>query len=140
MKQDNRKRKQPDDEIKYRSDVSRGTTCMLIGIAAALFGDTALYFRWWPMVLLMFVTLLISVVWLVRERQRKDRIDYENYCRIRRAISTLEGKIDGKKEDDFFLNLDQDKPIKSNVRPGSRPSEEYKAMIGGEVLDAGRKD
>lgn len=132
MKKTNNNRRESDGE--YRSDVSRGTACMLIGIAAALFGDTALYFRWWPMMLLCFVTLLICVIRLVKERQRKDRSDYEKYRRIRRAISELESKIDGEDKDkvDISALLEADKPAKNNVRPGSRPSEAYKALIGGE--------
>lgn len=123
----------------YHPASTKGTAAFLIGVACALFGDTCLYFRFAPGVLVFFVALLICVVWIVKERQRQDREHYKQYKKMREWAY---GKDEEPEEKDVDLkidySLDGEKFKKGGVRPGSRPSEEYKKRI--EKRDAGKKD
>lgn len=128
MKEKNRRETAPTEE-QYRPELNRGTVCMLIGIAAALAGDTALYFKWWAVGLLCYVVLLISVVWLVKESRRKDRSDYEQWRRMRKALKEVEDFEDRLDTVETNLDLKADKPARSNIRPGSVQSETFKRMM-----------
>ena len=116
----------PGDE--YRPEVNRGTACMLIGIAAASAGNTALYFEWYPLSFLLFLVVVVCAAWLVRERRRKDRSDYDRYRRTRGALNLHDNEIENIKTE---LTLKADKPARSNIRPGSRQSDQYKILVGG---------
>lgn len=110
----------------YHPASTKGTAAFLIGIAAALFGDTLLYFRFLPGALLCFVVLLICVVWIVKSRQTQDRKHYKEYRRINRAINETKSDIETIMTN---LSLKADKPAKSNIRPGSKQSESYYKML-----------
>ena len=106
----------------YHNQSIKGSACFILGIASALVGDTALYFRWYPVCLLAFVIVAICVVWLIRERQRQDRQYYENYKKLRKNINRLKAETESLRTE---LELKADKPAKSNIRTGSHPSNEY---------------
>ena len=141
-KQKDRRDVTPNDlpEEEYRPDINKGTACFLVGIAAALAGDTALYFRWYALGLLFYVILLICVVWIVKERKNKDRNDYRRYRKISEALNQIENF--DKRLDTLETNLDlkADRPARSNIRPGSRQSEQYKVLIGGAEHDSRTED
>ena len=69
--------------------------------------------------------VLIAVVWLVKERWRKDRSDYEQYRRTRKALDMHGNDIEELKTN---LDLKADRPARSNIRPGSGQSEQYKLL------------
>ena len=123
-------------EIEYRPDINRGTSCMLIGIASASAFNTALYFKWYPLAFLFAVIVLIAVVWLVRERQRKDRSDYKKYHIINEALDKFEKFDERISTVETNLDMKADRPAKSNIRPGSRQSAQYKVLIGGGEVDS----
>lgn len=138
MKTDrNRHERDRQDDYVLSGHIKKAIIYFLVGVAAALAGDTAMFFRWWGVMILFYALFIIVCVWMVKELKRQDRIDYENYRRTRYAISRQEGEINDLKKE---LSRKADKPVGSNIRPGSRPSEAFLKLIGGEALDDRRED
>lgn len=137
MNNDNKRRDiAPEDE--YTPNPTKLLAPFLIGVAAALAGDTAMYYKWFAVAVLCYVILAISIVWIVRSVIRKDRAEYHLWRRFSDALNKVDGFEDrlDKVETNLSLetNLDPkaDKPARSNIRPGSVQSDRYKEMTGGE--------
>ncbi len=120
----------PEDE--YTPNPTKLLAPFLIGVAAALAGDTAMYFNWIAFAVLCYVILAISIVWIVRSVIRKDRAEYHMWRRLSAALNQVE-KFEGRLDTlETNLDLKADKPERSNIRPGSVQSDRYKEMTGGE--------
>ena len=128
----------PEDE--YTPNPTKLLAPFLIGVAAALAGDTAMYFNWIAFAVLCYVILAVSIVWIVRAELRKGRAEYHMWRRLSDALNQVE-KFEGRLdtiETNLDLNLETnldlkaDKPARSNIRPGSVQSDRYKEMTGGE--------
>ncbi len=139
MNNDNKRRDvAPEDE--YTPNPTKLLAPFLIGVAAALAGDTAMYFNWIAFAFLCYVILAVSIVWIVRAELRKGRAEYHMWRRLSDALNQVE-KFEGRLdtiETNLDLNLETnldlkaDKPARSNIRPGSVQSDRYKEMTGGE--------
>ena len=139
MNNDNKRRDAAPEE-EYVPNPTKLLAPFLIGVAAALAGDTAMYFNWIAFAVLCNVILAISIVWIVRAVTRKDRAEYHLWRRFSNAMNEVE---DFKERLDTFetnLNLKADKPARSNIRPGSVQSDRYKELLGGGDLDSGSED
>ncbi len=133
MNNDNNRRDvAPEDE--YTPNPTKLLAPFLMGVAAALAGDTAMYFNWIAFAVLCYVILAVSIVWIVRAELRKGRAEYHMWRRLSDALNQVEkfeGRLDTL-ETNLDLNLKADKPARSNIRPGSVQSDRYKEMTGGE--------
>ena len=112
----------------------------LVGIAATMAGDTALFYKQIAPALLFYVIVAISIVWIIRAEMKKERADYHMWRRVSDALNKVdgfEGRLDKVETD---LSLKADKPARSNIRPGSRQSDRYKKMTGGATGDDRSKD
>ena len=128
----------PEDE--YTPNPTKLLAPFLIGVAAALAGDTAMYFNWIAFAVLCFVILAISIVWIVRAVIRKDRAEYHLWRRFSNAMNEVEGFKERLDTFETNLNLKADKPARSNIRPGSVQSDRYRELLGGGDLDGGSED
>ena len=131
---DNRRR-EVENEEEYVQNPAKLLAPFLIGVAAALAGDTAMYFNWIAFAILCYVILAVSVVWIVRAVIRKDRAEYHLWRRFSSAMNEVEGFKERLDTFETNLNLKADKPARSNIRPGSVQSDRYKEMSGGEKRD-----
>ena len=136
----NNKRRDAATEDEYTPNPTKLLAPFLIGVAAALAGDTAMYFNWIAFAVLCYVILAVSIVWIVRAELRKGRAEYHMWRRLSDALNQVE-KFEGRLdtiETNLDLNLETnldlkaDKPARSNIRPGSVQSDRYKEMTGGE--------
>lgn len=136
----NNKRRDAAPEEEYVPNPAKLLAPFLSGVAAALAGDTAMYFKWFAVAILCYVILAVSIVWIVKAELRKGRAEYHQWRRFSNALNEIE-KFK-KRLDTFETNLDlkADKPARSNIRPGSRQSDRYKKMTGGGGLDGGSED
>lgn len=123
----------PEDE--YTPNPTKLLTPFLIGVAAALAGDTAMYYKWFAVAILCYVILAISIVWIIRAELRKGRAEYHMWRRLSDALNQVE-KFEGRLDTiETNLDLKADKPARSNIRPGSVQSDRYKEMSGGKKRD-----
>ena len=134
------KRREVENEEEYVQNPAKLLAPFLIGIAAALAGDTAMYFNWIAFAVLCYVILAISIVWIVRAVIRKDRAEYHLWRRLSNAMNEVEGFKERLDTFETNLNLKADKPARSNIRPGSVQSDRYRELIGGGDLDGGSED
>ena len=134
------KRREVENEEEYVQNPAKLLAPFLIGVAAALAVDTAMYFNWIAFAVLFYVILTVSIVWIVRAVIRKDRAEYHLWRRFSDALNKVEGFE--RRLDTLETNLDlkADKPARSNIRPGSVQSERYRELLGGESLDGGSED
>lgn len=145
MNNDNNRRDvAPEDE--YTPNPTKLLAPFLIGVAAALAGDTAMYFNWIAFAVLCYVILAISILWIVRAELRKGRAEYHMWRRVSDALNKVDGFEDRLDKVETNLSLETnlcpkaDKPARSNIRPGSRQSDRYKKMTGGATGDNRRED
>ena len=139
MNNDNKRRDAAPKE-EYTPNPAKLLAPFLIGVAAALVGDTAMYFNWIAFAVLCFVILAISIVWIVRAELRKERAEYHMWRRLSDALNQVE-KFEGRLDTlETNLDLKADKPARSNIRPGSVQSDRYRELIGGGGLDGGSED
>lgn len=124
-------------EYKTSGDTRKTIVFFLVGLLAAYAADTAMYYQVWAVMVLMIALLAFCCVMIVKDMRRRDRHAYENYLRLRNAINVV--AKESEQEDEIDINIDVLKPKKTNVRPGSRPSAEYKKMVG-DTFDIGRED
>ena len=134
------KRRAPAPEDEYTPNPTKLLAPFLIGVAAALAGDTAMYFNWIAFAILCYVILAVSIVWIVRAVIRKDRAEYHLWRRFSNAMNEVEGFKERLDTFETNLNLKADKPARSNIRPGSVQSDRYRELLGGESLDGGSED
>ena len=80
MNNDKRHDAAPEDE--YTPNPTKLLAPFLIGVAAALAGDTAMYFNWIAFAVMCYVILAVSIVWIVRAVIRKDRAEYHLWRRF----------------------------------------------------------
>ena len=134
------KRREVENEEEYVQNPAKLLAPFLIGVAAALAGDTAMYFNWIAFAVLCYVIMAISIVWIVRSVIRKERAEYHMWRRLSDALNQVE-KFEGRLDTlETNLDLKADKPARSNIRPGSVQSERYRELLGGESLDGGSED
>ena len=107
----------------------------LVGIAATMAGDTALFYKQIAPALLFYVIVAICIVWIIRAEMKKERADYHMWRRVSDALNKVDGFEDRLDKVETDLSLKADKPARSNIRPGSRQSDRYKKMAGGEKRD-----
>ena len=138
MNNDKRRDVAPEEE--YTPNPTKLLAPFLIGVAAALAGDTAMYFNWIAFAVLCYVILAISIVWIIRAELRKGRDEYHMWRRLSNALNEIEKYK--KRIDTLETNLDlkADKPARSNIRPGSVQSDRYRELLGGESLDGRSED
>lgn len=122
-------------EYKTSGDTRKTIVYFFVGLFAAYAADTAMYYQAWVFMVLMVVVLAICCVMIVKDLKRRDRHAYENYLRLRNAINVVSKQ--SEHDEPIDINIDVLKPQKTNVRPGSRPSAEYKKMVGDTVDDRG---
>ena len=139
MNNDNNRRDvAPEDE--YTPNPTKLLAPFLMGVAAALAGDTAMYFNWIAFAVLCYVILAVSIVWIVRAELRKGRAEYHMWRRLSDALNQVE-KFEGRLDTlETNLDLKADKPARSNIRPGSVQSDRYRELLGGESLDGRSED
>lgn len=138
MNNDKRREVTPKEE--YTPNPAKLLAPFLIGVAAALAGDTAMYFKWFAVAILCYVILAVSIVWIVRAELRKGRAEYHMWRRLSDALNEIE-KFEGRLDTlETNLDLKADKPARSNIRPGSVQSDRYRELIGGGGLDGGSED
>ena len=139
MNNDNNRRDvAPEDE--YTPNPTKLLAPFLMGVAAALAGDTAMYFNWIAFAVLCYVILAGSIVWIVRADLRKGRAEYHMWRRLSDALNQVE-KFEGRLDTlETNLDLKADKPARSNIRPGSVQSDRYRELLGGESLDGRSED
>ena len=131
MNNDNKRRDAAPEE-EYIPNPTKLLAPFLSGVAAALAGDTAMYFKWFAVAVFCYVILAVSVVWIVRSMIRKERAEYHMWRRLSDALNQVE-KFEGRLDTlETNLDLKADKPARSNIRPGSVQSDRYKEMTGGE--------
>lgn len=116
-------------EYKTSGDTRKTIVFFLVGLFAAYAADTAMYYQVWSVMVLMIALLAFCCVMIVKDMRRRDRHAYENYLRLRNAINVVAKEAE-QEEGEIDINIDVLKPKKTNVRPGSRPSAEYKKMVG----------
>lgn len=116
-------------EYKTSGDTRKTIVFFLVGLLAAYAADTAMYYQVWSVMVLMIALLAFCCVMIVKDMRRRDRHAYENYLRLRNAINVVAKEAE-QEEGEIDINIDVLKPKKTNVRPGSRPSAEYKKMVG----------
>lgn len=121
-------------EYKTSGDTRRTIVFFLVGLLAAYAADTAMYYQAFAVMVLMIALFAFCCVMIVKDMRRRDRHAYENYLRLRNAINVV--ARESEQEDEIDINIDVLKPKKTNVRPGSRPSAEYKKMVG-DTVDVG---
>lgn len=124
-----------DKEYKTSGDTRKTIVFFLVGLLAAYAADTAMYYQVWAVMVLMIALLAFCCVMIVKDMRRRDRHAYENYLRLRNAINVVAKEAE-QEEGEIDINIDVLKPKKTNVRPGSRPSAEYKKMVG-DIDDVG---
>ncbi|WP_405357277.1 hypothetical protein [Ruminococcus sp.] len=118
----------------------------LVGIAATMAGDTALFYKQIAPALLFYVIVAICIVWIIRAEMKKERADYHMWRRVSDALNKVDGFEDRLDKVETNLSLETnlgpkaDKPARSNIRPGSRQSDRYKKMTGGATGDDRSKD
>ena len=118
----------------------------LVGIAATMAGDTALFYKQIAFALLCYVIVAICIVWIIRAEMKKERADYHMWRRVSDALNKVDGFEDRLDKVETNLSLETnlgpkaDKPARSNIRPGSRQSDRYKKMTGGATGDNRRED
>ena len=139
MNNDNKRRDAAPEE-EYVPNPAKLLAPFLSGVAAALAGDTAMYYKWFAFAVLCYVILAISIVWIVRAVIRKDRAEYHLWRRFSSAMNEVEGFKERLDTFETNLNLKADKPARSNIRPGSVQSDRYRELLGGESLDGGSED
>lgn len=121
-------------EYKTSGDTRKTIVFFLVGLLAAYAADTAMYYQVFAVMVLMIALFAFCCVMIVKDMRRRDRHAYENYLRLRNAINVV--AKESEQEDEIDINIDVLKPKKTNVRPGSRPSAEYKKMVG-DTVDVG---
>ena len=134
------KRRDVAPEEEYVPNPAKLLAPFLSGVAAALAGDTAMYFNWIAFAVLCDVILAVSIVWIVRAVIRKDRAEYHLWRRLSNAMNEVEGFKERLDTFETNLNLKADKPARSNIRPGSVQSDRYRELLGGGDLDGGSED
>lgn len=112
----------------------------LVGIAATMAGDTALFYKQIAPALLFYVIVAICIVWIIRAEMKKERADYHMWRSVSKALNKVDGFEDRLDKVETDLSLKADKPARSNIRPGSRQSDRYKKMTGGATGDNRRED
>lgn len=138
MNNDNKRREAVPEE--YTQNPAKLIPPFLVGIAATMAGDTALFYKQIAPALLFYVIVAISIVWIIRAEMKKERADYHMWRSVSKALNKVdgfEGRLDKVETD---LSLKADKPARSNIRPGSRQSDRYKKMTGGATGDNRRED
>lgn len=139
MNNDNKRRDAAPEE-EYIPNPTKLLPPFLSGVAAALAGDTAMYFNWIAFAVLCYVILAVSIVWIVRAELRKERAEYHMWRRLSDALNQVE-KFEGRLDTlETNLDLKADKPARSNIRPGSVQSDRYRELIGGGDLDGRSED
>lgn len=128
MQTDKSRRDAAPEEI-YVPNLAKSIAPFLIGLAAALAGDTALYFGWYAAALLCYVILMISIVWIVKAQRRREKADYHLYRRISKDLNMIEEFEKRLSTAETNLDLKADKPARSNIRPGSVQSDVFMSMI-----------
>lgn len=133
-------------EEEYIPNPAKLLAPFLIGVAAALAGDTAMYFNWIAFAVLCYVILAVSIVWIIRAELRKGRAEYHMWRRFSDALNKVDGFEDRLDKVETNLSLETnlgpkaDKPARSNIRPGSVQSDRYRELIGGDDRDGGSED
>lgn len=112
----------------------------LVGIAATMAGDTALFYKQIAPALLFYVIVAICIVWIVRAVISKKNADYHLWRRVRNALNEVDEIKERLNTLETNLSLKADKPARSNIRPGSRQSDRYKKMTGGATGENRRED
>lgn len=92
---------------------------------------------WVPFILLFFLTSILSLLWFSKLVKQYERAEYRRHRSDSERYNEIEKRFEHIEE---VLRQKADKPAKSNVRPGSRPSEQYQMMIGGGSLEHRRED
>ena len=138
MNNDNNRREAVPEE--YTPNPAKLIPPFLVGIAATMAGDTALFYKQIAPALLFYVIVTISIVWIIRAELRKGRAEYHMWRRLSDALNQVE-KFE-RRLDTLETNLDlkADKPARSNIRPGSVQSDRYRELLGGESLDGRSED
>lgn len=139
MNNDNNRRDvAPEDE--YTPNPAKLIPPFLVGIAATMAGDTALFYKQIAPALLFYVIVAICIVWIIRAELKKERADYHMWRSVSKALNKVDGFEDRLNTLETNLSLKADKPARSNIRPGSRQSDRYKKMTGGATGDNRRED
>lgn len=118
----------------------------LVGLAATMAGDKALFYKQIAPALLFYVIVAICIVWIVRAVMKKERADYHMWRRVSDALNKVDGFEDRLDKVETNLSLETnlgpkaDKPARSNIRPGSVQSDRYRELLGGDGRDGGSED
>ena len=133
MNNDNKRREAAPEE--YTPNPAKLIPPFLVGIAATMAGDTALFYKQIAPALLFYVIVAICIVWIVRAVMKKERADYHMWRSVSKALNKVDGFEDRLDKVETDLSLKADKPARSNIRPGSVQSDRYKEMSGGGKRD-----
>ena len=105
------------------------TVFVVLGFAFCLMNG------WIAFAVLLGLIFAVCLVWFCKILESGEKWSYRKIKRhdkdiysIKEDIRIIKEALDGK--EDKKMNVDL-----KNVHPGSRPSEAYKAMIGGKALD-----
>ena len=144
MNNDNNRREAVPEE--YTPNPAKLIPPFLVGIAATMAGDTALFYKQIAFALLCYVIVAICIMWIIRSEMKKERADYHMWRRVSDALNKVDGFEDRLDKVETNLSLETnlgpkaDKHARSNIRPGSRQSDRYKKMTGGATSDNRRED
>lgn len=138
MNNDNNRREAAPEE--YTPNPAKLIPPFLVGIAATMAGDTALFYKQIAPALLFYVIVAICIVWIIRAEMKKERAEYRMWRQFSGALNKVDGFEDRLNKFETDLSLKADKPARSNIRPGSRQSDRYKKMTGGATGDDRSKD
>lgn len=136
MNNDNNRR----EAEEYTPNPAKLIPPFLVGIAATMAGDTALFYKQIAPALLFYVIVAICIVWIIRAVISKKNADYHLWRRVSGALNKVDGFEDRLDKVETDLSLKADKPARSNIRPGSRQSDRYKKMTGVATGDDRSKD
>ena len=127
--------KQHNTAPEYTPNPAKLIPPFLVGIVATMAGDTALFYKQIAPALLFYVIVAICIVWIIRAEMKKESADYHMWRQFSGALNKVDGFEDRLNKFETDLSLKADKPARSNIRPGSRQSDRYKKMTGGDSLD-----
>lgn len=113
--------------MKKISDLKQFIACFYANVMSALLFAVAMANNWLPAMVLFFLLLVLCLMWSERLFRRMADKEYKRHRSDSKAINDLTKEVEKLKTE---LSLKADKPAKSNIRPGSRPGEQYYAMIG----------
>lgn len=99
----------------------------LIALLSVLAGDNAVYyFRVIPIAVIFYVLFLIGMVKIFYEGRKQIRHDRAREKNVNKVLDRLSNDVETLQTN---LELKADKPAKSNIRHGSKPSGEYFKML-----------